>query len=132
MIIFKSGSKVGNKFNNKMIIRSNSKGWINKDLMMEQIEKIWLKFSKNEKEIKYLIMNKCLVHKEQNILKYLEEKKVYLDLIPDGTTHLLQPLDTCVNKPFKEKLRRSFEEWKESNKTKKGFYKSPGFKTLAE
>ena len=83
-------------------------------------------------------MDKCSVHKEANILKYLEDKKVYVDLIPGGTTHLLQPLDTCVNKPFKDRLRKRFEQWfsnegmKESNKTKKGFYKSPSFDTLAE
>ena len=32
-------------------------------------------------------------------------------LIPGGCTSLAQPMDKCVNRPFKEAVRQSWEEW---------------------
>ena len=56
-------------------------------------------------------MDKCSAHKTEPILKKLENEGVMLDLTPAGCTGLIQPLDTCINKPFKDLLRKSFEEW---------------------
>lgn len=32
-------------------------------------------------------------------------------MIPEGLTRQLQPLDVGVNKPFKDLLRREYNEW---------------------
>ena len=34
-----------------------------------------------------------------------------LAVIPGGLTSVLQPLDICLNKPFKEKMRQKWNEW---------------------
>ena len=66
----------------------------------------------------------------------MQENKNDFALIPAGCTELIQPLDTCINKPFKDKLRKIFETWfkdfgiSDANKTPKGFYKTPSYELL--
>ena len=31
--------------------------------------------------------------------------------IPGGLTSVLQPLDVCLNKPFKDRVRKMWSEW---------------------
>ena len=137
MIIFKSDSAISTgKFNGKAIVRSNLKGWISKSLMTEWIEKIWMKFSQDDKEIKLLILDKCSVHKEPSIVLNMQKNKNDYALIPAGCTGLIQPLDTCINKPLKDRLHQKFEVWfkdfgmSDKNKTTKGFYKCPSYEQL--
>ena len=48
-------------------------------------------------------------------------------LIPGGCTSLAQPMNKCVNKPFKEAIRQSWEKWmrKPRGLTKMGNLKQP-------
>ena len=48
-------------------------------------------------------------------------------LIPEGCTSLAQPMDKCVNKPWKEAVRQSWEEWMRVPRalTQKGNLKQP-------
>lgn len=41
----------------------------------------------------------------------LESYNIHTCLLPPNTTDRLQPLDISVNKPFKDYLRRKFNEW---------------------
>ncbi|GCA63814.1 DDE superfamily endonuclease, CENP-B-like [Kipferlia bialata] len=47
-------------------------------------------------------------------LKILKEGNVDLVVFPAHTTHLLQPLDVCVMSPFKARLKRHFQQHRES------------------
>ncbi len=44
-------------------------------------------------------------------ISLLESYNIYTCLLPPNTTDRLQPLDVSVNKPFKDFLRRKFDEW---------------------
>ena len=64
--------------------------------------------------------------------KRCEEEGIHLQIIPGGTTSILQPLDIVVNKPLKDHLRNSYIPWmigqtkKElQSTTKKGYVKPP-------
>ena len=48
-------------------------------------------------------------------------------LIPGGCIAIAQPMDKCVNKPFKEAIRQSWEEWMRMPRalTQKGNLKQP-------
>jgi len=58
--------------------------------------------------------------------KLLSEEGSFYEYILPGATGLLQPLDTHINKYFKDRMRRKFETWygligcAEANKTVKG------------
>ena len=41
----------------------------------------------------------------------LKQQKIDVPVIPGGLTPVLQPLDKCLNKPFKESIRRKHLAW---------------------
>ena len=41
----------------------------------------------------------------------LDRQNVDVAVIPGGLTPVLQPLDKCINKPFKAKVRAQYEAW---------------------
>ena len=52
-----------------------------------------------------LVMDTASFHVTEGILNLLRANNIVPSIIPAGCTGLLQPLDTAVNKPFKEYLR---------------------------
>ena len=42
-------------------------------------------------------------------------------VIPGGLTSVLQPLDVCLNKPFKDKLRSKWIDWMSTEDKAKGY-----------
>jgi len=52
-----------------------------------------------------LLMDRAAFHVTETILSTLRSNRIIPSIIPGGCTGLLQPLDTAVNKPFKEYLR---------------------------
>ena len=42
---------------------------------------------------------------------YKESHGQYTAVIPGGLTPVLQPLDKCISKPFKAKVRAQYEAW---------------------
>ena len=48
-------------------------------------------------------------------------------IIPGGCTSIVQPMDKCINKPFKEHMRASWQSWMREDraKTKMGKLKQP-------
>ena len=41
----------------------------------------------------------------------LNRRKIDVAVIPGGLTPVLQPLDKCLNKPFKDNVRRKYLAW---------------------
>ena len=41
----------------------------------------------------------------------LKRNRIYQCVIPGGCTSVLQPLDVCLNKPFKVHMRQKWNEW---------------------
>jgi len=56
-----------------------------------------------------LAFDAAAFHKTSEILQTFHNNHIVPALIPGGCTGLLQPLDTAVNKPFKELLREYTE-----------------------
>ena len=44
-------------------------------------------------------------HKTEQVKQSLKSENTDLSVIPGGLTSVLQPLDVCLNKPFKDRLR---------------------------
>ncbi len=48
-------------------------------------------------------------HKTELVRRKCNIGNTHLAIIPGGLTSIVQPLDVCINKPFKERLR---EKWR--------------------
>ena len=55
-------------------------------------------------------MDECSAHKKAKVLELLKHQRTVVKLIPLKTTAYLQPLDICVNAPFKKALHAQWED----------------------
>ena len=55
-----------------------------------------------------LVHDVCCSHYNDEIVKKVVELKFILVLLPDNSTHLIQPLGIAVFKPFKSVLKNMF------------------------
>ena len=57
---------------------------------------------------KLLILDQCPAHLNGKILYLLEKYDIYFIFIPKRMTSILQPLDRCINFPFKMNLKKIY------------------------
>ena len=50
-------------------------------------------------------------HLTDGVKELLARRNVDIAVIPGGLTPVLQPLDKCVNKPFKTRVRAQYQAW---------------------
>ena len=88
----------------------NSTAYNNEELTNQWIESELIPALKPtaQKEV-LLALDAAAFHKTPGILQKLRDNYIILALVPPGCTEILQPLDTAVNKPFKELLREHTE-----------------------
>eukprot|EP00977_Amphora_coffeiformis_P024178 scaffold15108_cov180-Amphora_coffeaeformis.AAC.54 len=89
------------------------KAWMNEDTMLQWVEKVWKPFaqSKSKDGLTMLIIDQMKVHMLPTIKKAIEECGTILEFIPAGYTSRLQVCDIGLNKPFKDYMRRTVNEW---------------------
>jgi hypothetical protein len=58
------------------VLRSNNRGWINEDLMMDWIDEILTNFKLDSNEELCLIMDRCTVHTSVKVMKRLRELNI--------------------------------------------------------
>ena len=52
-----------------------------------------------------------VTHRCEKVKKEAKSLKTMLAVIPGRLTYLLQPLDVCLNKPFKDNVRQLWANW---------------------
>ena len=88
------------------------KAWNNEDIMMKWINAVWRKYAHFKlKKKNMLILDDASMHKTPGIRKSIELSETKVMMIPDGLTRYLQPLDVSINKPFKDGIRRKYNEY---------------------
>ena len=58
-----------------------------------------------------LVWDSFSAHLTDTVKQQLRENKTATAVIPGGLTRLVQPLDVCLNKPFKDRLREKWMTW---------------------
>ena len=58
-----------------------------------------------------LVLDAFRCHKTPKIKAYLEDNDTDLVVIPGGMTSQLQVMDVCCNRPFKQGMRKKWNEW---------------------
>ena len=82
--------------------------------MIEWIEKVWKPVA-DKFTMTYLIIDEFSVHMTTKVKKALADCNTEVDYIPGGYTSKLQCMDVGINKPFKNYIRNSFEDWLVAN-----------------
>ena len=95
--------------NNKIYITTNENAWITSDLFLEYIDNI-LDYDSHGKR-KLLIMDHCTSHDNILIIDKLRSKNIDVVFIPKSMTSILQPLDGCINFPFKKYLKFKYTKF---------------------
>ena len=67
-----------------------------------------------------LVWDMFRAHHTEPVRKRAEELKTMLTVIPGGLKSVLQPLDVCLNKLLKDRVRKMWSEWKCDVKLMKG------------
>ena len=62
-------------------------------------------------KLSLLVWDMFVVHHSEKVKKVAENLKTTIAVIPGGLTSLLQPLDVCLNKPFKDNVQQLWANW---------------------
>ncbi|XP_034618018.1 pogo transposable element with KRAB domain [Trachemys scripta elegans] len=113
VVIFKRRTLPKNmQFPAGVIIRAHEKGWMDENGTIEWLEKVWNKRpGAFFKKPAMLVWDMFRAHKTDEVKNVAKNMKTTLAVIPGGLTSVLQPLDVCLNKPFKDRLRKMWSEW---------------------
>lgn len=126
----------GSKFPAGVHVMAQEKGWMNCELMLDWIEKVWKRRpGALLRKKSLLVLDSFRGHLIQDVKSRLQDAKTDLAVIPGGLTSVLQPLDVSVNKPFKQHIRQSYSEWmanSEHEYTPGGKIKKPTLNQMCE
>lgn len=115
-VVFKRKTLPKNeKFPRSVIVRCQDKGWMDETLVLDWVKSVWcrrpgalLSFPS------ILVLDAFRCHLVESVKRLLRESGTELIVIPGGMTSQLQPLDVCINKPFKDRVRQNYVEWMSS------------------
>lgn len=94
------------------IVVTQEKAWMDDVLMLRYIEEIWMAHVRGTGSKESLLtLDRFSAHISESSTKKFSENNVHTCVIPGGCTSILQPLDVCLNKPFKCHLRKSWQEY---------------------
>lgn len=112
-IIFKRKTLPKNvKFPSGIVVRSQEKGWMNNDLVLDWIKCVWERRPGALLQLRsMLLLDSFRGHLTDDVKKRLKDGKTDQVIIPGGMTSMLQPLDVCINRPFKSHMKRLYSEW---------------------
>jgi hypothetical protein len=141
LIIFKTTKNLPvalyTRFQGRALIRSNRTGWMDTKLMNEYIRKIYDNTIYPSDTVKALLLDQFSGHKTEKILNLYSNLGLKVYFIPSGCTSLIQPLDTDINKPFKDRMRAKFSTWLSDfgsnltlNGTRGGRLRAPDLETI--
>ena len=98
------------------IVKTQAKAWMDEELMHVWLEDISLKHTKlmSQKlgfENSLLMFDAFLACKTDEVKAKLVQNKSDILMIPAGCNSKCQPMDVCINKPFKANLRKCWVEY---------------------
>ncbi|GFV35830.1 pogo transposable element with KRAB domain [Trichonephila clavipes] len=134
MLIFKRKTLPKENFPKCVEIRANENGWMNEQIMLSWLQTIWRKRKNSFFRPKaFLIMDSMKSHASENVKNALKSASAKIAIIPGGLTKKLQPLDVGINRSFKSKVRKLWEQWMsdgEKNYTKTGKLKRASYENV--
>jgi len=87
----------------------HKKGWMDEAGVKEWIRQCLPLTPHNEQLL--LVWDSFRTHLTDEVKADLNQREIDVAVIPGGLTPVLQPLDKCLNKPFKDNVRRKYLVW---------------------
>jgi len=111
------------KFPRGVVVKAHPKGWMDEAGTKDWLRDVWNKRPGallNQRSM--LVWDMFRAHITDDVKAAVKSRNTDLCVIPGGLTSMLQPLDVCLNKPFKDRLRQTWTAWMTSGsaKTTKG------------
>lgn len=130
LIIFKRKTLPKNaKFPIGVIVRAQQKGWMDVEGVQFWMKNIWDRRPGSMRHRRSLLVwDMFSAHLENNVKSAAIREGTDMCVIPGGLTSQLQPLDVCLNKPFKDRVRKMWSDWicsDQMKKTKSGLPQRP-------
>ena len=114
MFVVLKGKKVPADLENleteRLILSSSDNAWINEDLFLKWISRVWKPYAHNIPR-SLLILDQFRVHMMPSILKELEDCRTDVVFVPKGMTFFSQPCDVFLNKPLKDGVRACWRDF---------------------
>lgn len=112
MTVFKRKTMPKEKLPPGVLVKVHPKGWMDEQLVNEWLKEIWFKRPGSLIDKRsILVWDMFRAHLVDSVKKNLRRNKTRQAVIPGGTTSVLQPLDVCLNKPFKCNMRKLWNLW---------------------
>ena len=112
MIIFKRKLMPKIKFPSGVFVHVHDKGWMDEEGVKLWITNVWNRRPGSlRKESSLLVWDMFKAHRTTKISNMLNDMKTKTAVIPGGLTSVVQPLDVCLNKPFKDYVRADWNDW---------------------
>lgn len=119
LLVFKgaaNGQIVKNEFpgyTSNMIYACQDNAWMEEHVMLMWVSKILEPYMASTPEgiVPILLLNSYRCHMMATVVSAIQDLGIEVDHIPGGCTPLCQPVNIGVNKPFKDRIRRQWEEW---------------------
>lgn len=109
-IVMKRKTMPKEKFSKKIFVRVQEKGWMQEHLILDWIKEVWNKRPESSKK-SLLVWDSFKAHLTDDVKTQLKKSNSECAVIPGGLTSIVQPLDVCVNKPFKDYFRNFYCKW---------------------
>lgn len=95
-----------------ILVSVQSKGWMDSEHMVKWVKSVWNRRpGALLKRSALLVMDSFRGHTTDEVKQLFQENNTEQIIIPGGLTSILQPLDVCLNKPFKDNLRSLYADW---------------------
>ena len=119
LLVFKgapNGRIVKNEFpgyTRDVIYACQDNAWMDERVMLMWISKVLEPYIAMAPEgiVPILFLDSYRCHMMASVVTIIQDLGVEVEHIPGGCTPLCQPVDIGVNKPFKDRIRRQWEEW---------------------
>ena len=111
-VVFKRKTMPKEKLPFNISVYVQEKGWVDETVLSKWLNDVWFKrpgplWKKNS----VLVWDMFRAHLLGKVKGTLKETKMHQAVIPGGCTSVLQPLDVCLNKPFKVNMRQRWNHW---------------------
>ena len=87
----------------------HKKGWIDETWVKEWIQTCLPRNATDERTL--LVWDSFHVYLTESLKEVLQRRKIDVAVIPGGLTPVLQSLDKCLNKPFKDHMKTKYLSW---------------------